>query len=119
MEQEKPIASVQFASILDTISTKKDGSFKLVIETRELDGQDAAALLQYRQREGYTTFTPNAVKNVDVPKVDAEAGQKTKSQRLRNTIHVLWKQRGSKGTFEEFYDSYLETIIELTKQKLE
>lgn len=111
--------AVQFAAILDGIATKKDGSFKVVIETQELAGSEAAALLSYRQQVGYVTFTPNAVKEVDIPKEDAEVGQKTPSKRLRAVLHILWEQRGKKGTSDEFYRSKMEQIIEGLKEQLE
>lgn len=111
--------SVQFPAILDTISTKKDGSFKVVIETQELAGSEAAALLSYRQQMGYVTFTPNAIKDVEVPKEDAEVGGKSPSKRLRAVLHVLWEQRGKPGTSEEFYRTKMEQIIEGFKDKLE
>jgi len=110
---------VQFPALLDGISTKKDGSFKVVIETQELAGSEAADLLSYRQSMGWVTFTPNATPNIEVPKEDAFTGQKSPSQRLRAVLHVLWEQRGKKGTSEEFYRIKMEQIIEGIKEQLE
>lgn len=58
---------------------------------------------------------------MNVPEQKASSGVKAKSpsQRLRNTIFVLWKQKGERGDFESFYDSIMEQLIENIKDKLE
>ena len=110
---------IQFPALLANLTTKADGSLKITIETRELSGQNAGELLSYRLQEGYVTFTPNAVNTVSVPKEAVETGQKTPSQRLRGVLYVYWEQKGKNGTFDEFYRSELEKLIEHIKEKLE
>ena len=50
--------------------------------------------------------------------IDLEIEGKTKSQRLRNTLHVYWSQNKQKETFKEFYANEMERIILHYKGKL-
>lgn len=100
---------------------KVDGSVKLVFETRELAGVDIAILADYRQKEGWLLFSPNEMKEADVPdeKADSMTGQKTQAQRLRGVIYRLWEQNGKSGDSETYYRSMMEKVIEQLKDKLE
>lgn len=102
---------------------KVDGSVKLVFETREMPGVEIAILADYRQKEGWLLFSPNAdeLKVADIPdeKADSMTGQKTQAQRLRGVIYRLWEQNGKKGDSEAYYRSMMEKLIEQLKEKLE
>lgn len=109
--------------IIATLSTKVDGSIKIVMETRELSGKDSAQLFDLRGREGWAILSPNEIKDEDVKlpteRADPSIGQKTPSQRLRA---VLWKlhEQGHSGTdFESYYRIKMEGIIEQLKGRLE
>jgi len=112
---------VLLPAILGGVASRKDGSYSLKFETREL-GKDAAMLLSLMNSEGYLLFSPNDdLTEQDIPdeKADSMTGSKTQAQRLRATLYILWKQRGQNGSFETFYRSNMEKIIELIKEKLE
>jgi len=113
---------VQFPSQLTKIETRTDGSIKLTMETQELNGEDMATLFGYRNLVGYVTFTPNKVDDIEVPKENAVADDgKSPSQRLRNSLYVLWEQKGKVkyDTFEMFYSVNMERIINQIKDRLD
>ena len=110
---------VQIPAIFSKITSRADKSYKIEFETREL-GQDAAMLMGLLQTEGWLLFAPNEHQESDVPdeKADTMTGQKTKSQRLRGVIFKIWESKGSNGSFETYYQNYMETIIEQLKEKI-
>jgi len=113
---------VQFPAQLNKIETRTDGSIKVVLETQELNGDDMAALFGYRNLLGYITFTPNKVDHVEVPEnATAQDMGKSPSQRMRDTLYVLWQQSGKEkfDTFEQFYTVNMERIINQIKDRLE
>ena len=112
---------VQLPAILSKVASRKDRSYSLTFETREL-GKDAAMLMDMLQSEGYLLFSPNDDLNeADIPdeKADAMTGQKTQAQRLRGVIFRFWEQKGSQGSFDNYYRSVMESLIEQLKDKLE
>lgn len=58
-----------------------------------------------------------------LPDIELEKGEKTKSQRLRAAIYVLWQQetKDKTTTFssEEFYNVRMEQLIDFIKGKLD
>jgi hypothetical protein len=102
------------------MSPKQDRSWKLVFETRELQGEEVKILADNFQGEGWLLFKPNGTIDIDeVPNDVAESGAKTPSQRLRAVLYIMWKQQGGKGDFESFYRTQLEKLIEHIKSRLE
>ena len=113
---------ITLPAILSGVASRKDKSYTLKFETRELRGQDAAMLLDYLQSEGYLLFSPNDdITEADIPseKADAMIGKKTQAMRLRGVIYRLWEQRGSEGNSEEYYRTVMESLIDQLKEKLE
>jgi len=107
--------------IVAGISSKVDGSIKIVLETRELPPQQAADLFALRNRESWAVLAPDEIKEAKIPdeKPDSATGQKTPSQRLRNVLCVYWTQHGKQGDFESYYRVQIEKVIEQLKEKLE
>ena len=113
---------VLLPSILSGISSRKDKSYTLKFETRELRGADAAMLMDQLHSEGYLLFSPNDdLTEADVPKekADASVSGKSPSQRQRAIIYRLWEQSGKQGDFESYYRSKMEYINDLLKEKLQ
>lgn len=113
--------AIQVPVLLDKITTLKDGSFKVIFETQELNSTEGGFLLAMRNRPGWLTFSPNQTTAAELP--DAEAPEfksdKSSSQRLRATLFVLWKQQyGGTGDFELFYRQQMERFIDKVKEKL-
>jgi hypothetical protein len=59
--------------------------------------------------KSYGELTTQEIKELD--KVDIEVNGKTKSQRLRNALFVLWKKTNPIMTKEEFYSHHMEKFI--------
>lgn len=108
----------------DSANRKKDRSISLRFTTNTEQSTDefmemdklinSSGVLVFSERTKLTTEELEEIKNVDF-KVEG----KTKSQRLRNTLFVLWRQKGENGTFNDFYAQKMEEIIEHFKSKLE
>lgn len=111
---------VQVPAQVVNMNPRADRSWKLVFETRELTGEEVKILADNFQGEGWLVFKPNSdIVPAEIPGEDADSGSKSQSQRLRDVIYILWKQKGGKGDFVTFYRVYLERLIEFTKTKLE
>lgn len=113
---------VVLPAILSGVASRKDRSYTLKFETRELRGSEASILLEQLQTEGYLLYSPNDdLSEEDIPdeKADAMLGTKTQAQRLRAVLYRLWEQEGKKGTFEDYYRTLLERIIEQFKERLD
>lgn len=110
----------QLPAIFHKITSRADKSYKIEFETRELSGQDAAILFGLLQTEGWLLFSPNTLQEEDIPdeKADSMTNQKTQAQRLRGVIFKIWETNGSNGSFETYYQSYMEKIISQLKEKI-
>lgn len=110
---------IQIEAILSGFSTKADLGVSLRFSTNEVRPEDVLALMQMKNAFGWLMFRPNEFMPSDIPAEDAEDTNKTPSKRLRSVLFVLWKQRGSKGDFEEFYRQKVELVIQEIKSKLD
>lgn len=109
---------IQIPVIVLDMRPRQDKSWRISFETRELSGAEVSLLASNLQGEGWLVYKPNEIKVDEIPDDPAESGTKSQSQRLRDVIYVLYKQKG-KGDFETFYRLYLEKLIDFTKDKLE
>lgn len=112
---------VQFPALIEKIATLKDGSVRLVVDTRELQSEEMAKLFTLRKAEGWLLFAPTAIKaeDLDLPAIPRDpARNKSQAQRMKAVIYRLWEKAGSIGNFEMFYTSYTEKIINQIKEKL-
>lgn len=113
---------VLLPATLSKVTSRKDRSYTLSFDTRELSGTEAATLLGELMNEGWLLYSPNEdLKEADVPdeKADSMTGQKTQAQRLRGVIYRLWEQSGKKGNSNEYYLSIMESLIDQLKERLE
>lgn len=113
---------VLMPAILSKVASRKDRSYTLSFDTRELRGSEASILLDTLQQEGWILFSPNEdLKESDVPdeRADSMTGQKTQAQRLRGVIYRLWEQNGKNGKFDDYYRSITESLIDQIKDRLE
>lgn len=106
-------------AILSGFSTKSDLGVSLRFSTNEVSKEDVLALMEAKNTFGWLMFRPNEFRPSDIPTEDAEDTNKTPSKRLRSVLFILWKQRGSKGDFEQFYREKVELVISEIKSKLD
>ena len=108
--------------ILDGATRKKDKSVSLRFTTTleqsseefmEVDKVlDTYGIIYFSDRD---TLTQREIEEIE--KVDIEIEGKTKSQRLRNVLHV-YNSQNDNIDFKEFYATEMERIIEHYKSKL-
>lgn len=115
---------VLLPAILSGVASRKDRSYTLKFETRELSGESASKLLDYLQQEGYLLFSPNNdITEADVPeeKADAMLGKKTPSQRFRDRLFVYYIEvkQGDKTKFNQWYADHLEWLGEKYLEKID
>jgi hypothetical protein len=108
-------------AIFSKITSKADRSYKLEFESRELSGKDASVLMNLLHQEGHLLFSPNPLQESDIPdeKADSMTNRKTQAQRLRGCLFKVWETKGSPGSFETYYQSQMELIIEQVKSKID
>lgn len=112
---------------IENVSTRKDKTLKVVIETQEIS-PDKIAQLMTMWVNGYgimcfkgEQFSHDEQDLINSIKLSAEElGAKTPSERLRNTLYVLFREN-PKGfqTFDSFYLNHMEEIINMIKRRLD
>jgi len=110
-------------SLLETISTLKDGTIKLVFETQELKPDDVGKLFSYRKGIGFLAFKPETfnedqVKLIEDLKVDNFEGNKSPSKRMRNILFKLWEQdKSGYDDFNLYYTFRMNNLNEMLKNE--
>ena len=112
---------------IESVSTRKDKTLKVVIGTQELSPDSLAELIS-QWSAGYgvmcfkkEAFTFNDEQVVNSIKLDSEElGNKTPSQRLRAAMFVLY-ERNPEGyrDFNTFYIATMEKMIEMVKKRID
>lgn len=107
-------------SILESISTLKDGTIKLVFETQELKPVDVGTLFSYRKGIGYLAYKPelfqeDQIKLIEKLKVE-EFETKSQSKRMRDILYRLWEQNNQGyEDFNLFYQYRMNHLCEVLK----
>lgn len=113
--------NITLAAQLIGVKSRSDKTWKLEFNSQELGG-GAAELLDLLMSQGWLLFSPNDdITEQDIPEVEADAdlGGKSPSRRLRDVLWVFWKQKGQPGTWEVFYTTQMDRLIERVKNQLE
>lgn len=105
-------------AMVESISTRQDGSLKIVLGTQELsDGEMKALFSSYAKSRAEERGSLVEVR------IDEKLSDQPKSlaQRLRAVLYVYWEQQMKEKykSFENFYHVALEGIIGQYKEKLE
>lgn len=112
--------------IIESISTRKDRSLKIVIGTQEVGQETAGKLFGMQEKFIKYLFSENGIIPeakeliVDVPLVAPTSEKKSHSKRLRDVLYVLWTQQPN--GFEDaqkHYEAMMEKIISHYKERLE
>ena len=114
---------ILFDATLEGLSTRMDKTIKVTIGTQEMNSEQAAKLFSLRGNFCKVLISDSTIEQKEVEQVDTlpikdESNGKSNSQRLRSTLFILWQQSGSKATFDVFYNSKMNEIIEHFKSKL-
>jgi ABC-type sulfate transport system substrate-binding protein len=111
--------SIKTQAIITGIRAKVDRSLGLTLQTPELSSNEKALFMEFQGINSEIVITPLDDKAEGMETINKEVNTKTQSQRLRAVLFLLWKQEGEQGTFEEYYRSKTEQLIEHFKAKLE
>lgn len=118
-------AILQLPSEIVKVETMANNSLRLKLDTQEnLSAEQAMKIMEMRGKLGWFTFTPHGriiqpEDLISLPRATKyEEEDKSPSQRLRAVLFVLWEQRGSPKTFDEFYRQRMEQIINSAKELL-
>jgi hypothetical protein len=124
MTQEEKTPITVFAGYVESISSRKDKTWKITIGTNELTPDKAVGLLALQNAFGFIAFKEQDFQHdeetaLDAIDMDLGGGGKSPSQRLRNTFYVLWKAN-NKGfkTFKDYYSNAMEGVIDFYKGKI-
>jgi len=95
---------------------------RIIIDTQELlTARDMKTLFDLYNKLGWLSFNVHQIEAeqiVDLPPIKTDA-TKTPSQRLRGVIFRLWEQdNNGHESFENFYNWYMEKLIEKLKERL-
>ena len=112
-------------SMLETITTLKDGTIKLVFETNELRPSDVGVLFSMRKSLGYLafkaeTFYEDEANLIMSLKADDFDNEKSDSKRMRNIFFRLW-QENNRGydDFNLYYKYRMNGLCEMIKGEFE
>lgn len=118
------IKGILLASYVESISTRKDKSVKIVLGTQELSQGNAGELFSLQNKIVACYISPKETidqKEMDqVDKVDPEFQGKSQSQRIRNTLfRVFEKNPEGHKEFDSFYKAKTELYIEHLKSRID
>lgn len=110
------------ACIVDKITTLKDRSVKITLDTQELSPSKAGEIFTLMNSLATVYISPSEITSREMAQVDAvepEMPGKSPSQRMRNVLFILWKQdnQGYKE-FDSFYKERMEKYIEELKNNI-
>ena len=117
------MAKIILDGVLVSLSSLSDGSVKVVFTTQELDETKAASLFSLRGKYckamySNSNITPMEERMID--EVTIQDGRKIKSraQRMRGAIYILWEQTGGEKDWDSFYADVMDEYIADVKSKL-
>lgn len=113
---------VLIAAIVDKITTLKDRSIKITLDTQEMKASNAGELFTLMNSLVTVYISPSEITSREMAQVDSiepEMPGKSPSQRMRNVLFILWKQdnQGFKE-FDSFYKERMETYIQELKNNI-
>lgn len=114
---------IKIPVLIAGLSTKVDGSVKIVLETQELPTEQAGQLYGMRNMLAWAVIAPEATESIVLPKEtpDPAMNVKTPSQRLRARMFVYFKEKGISQDldFDLWYKAELERIGQRYLDKLD
>lgn len=118
------MSKIVLGAIVEGLSTRNDGSFKIVIGTQEIDKSHVGELFGLTNKFCKVLITDNNISPIEEELIDAtemKSGKKSKSQsqRLRSVLFRVHEQQKPAIEFDDWYKSELERIIDHYKAKLD
>lgn len=106
--------NIKTPAVITSIRSKVDKSLGLSIETPELSNTEKVEFLNLQGLNVSLTITPTDTNEQETIEVVSEAEPKSRSQKLRSVLYVLWKQKYADkySTFTDFYNQKYDKWIE-------
>lgn len=110
--------------IVESINSLKDGSVSIKLSTQELRASQAGQVFELRNKLCVAYLSPKeTISQKELAQIDAlqpEMQGKTKSQRQRSVLYLIW-QNNNEGhrTFDTYYMYRMERIIENLKAEID
>ena len=111
--------------IIENVSTRKDRSLKITIGTQELGSKSTSELFELSNNIANIYISANQISNEIKTEIDKHSKDevdkiKSPSQRLRAVLFLNYKENNAGfNTFENYYASKMEQIINHYKGKLD
>jgi len=110
---------IQFPAIIKKPIIGDDSCMSFKLETREMTPNEYAIIASLTNKECWVGVSEAVITKLDIPEEIVEfKGQKTPSQRLRNTLYILWEKTGKTGDFETYRNIQMDKIINYLKEKI-
>ena len=110
-------------TIIDKVTTLKDGSLKITLETSELPNEMMSQLFSLNNKQVYTAFKDTELKpdELDIKEMPLEFknSKKSQSQRLKSVLFVYWQKHKPTQDFDTFYKRKTDEFINLIKDKID
>lgn len=109
------------ASVIESVSTRADGTIKIVIGTQETSPEQMAALFALKGGQGWFLFSENKIQEQDIPEEPSPEfkSDKSPSERLRAVLYVYWQTNTAmKKPFNTWYKDWIEGKIKEIKDYL-
>lgn len=116
--------SIIFPAILESVKSRKDKTLSVTLGANEMTPEQSAKLMGLNQQLLYVMFKPDVINNqekeiMEELETEEEDKGKTHSQRMRNTLYILYKQdKEGFSTFTQYYEFKMEKFIESLKSKI-
>lgn len=112
-------------STIENISTRADGSIKIVLGTQIITPEKVGQLFELRSKLGYVAlknaeFQPDEIQALTDIDEDLQDWGKSKSQIQRNVLFKLFMQKPEGyQDFNQYYNAKMDIIINHYKSKIE
>lgn len=110
--------AIRFEGQITGLSTKVDGGLSVRMVTPELKPAEKTIFFEMQNLLVEVLIYPKDSKGAEVVKVQKQIDGKSPSQRLHSVMYLIWKHEGEEGSFEAFYLSRMEKLIDQLKKRL-
>lgn len=117
------MSKIILGAVVEGISTRSDGSFKIVIGTQEIERSQVADLFALTNKFCKVLVTDANINPIEEKLIENErlmGGKKakTQAQRLKSVLFRVHEQQGLSQEFDQFYHSEMEKLIDQYKDSL-
>lgn len=115
--------TVQCSAQIDKISSRKDRTLSVLLNTQEMSPEETAQLFDFQGLQIWVAFAETSMTYDDITVPDVMISHddtKSPSERLRAVLYILYKQNEKKlnKPFDTYYRETMEKFIESVKVKL-